>query len=335
MLRLIPILLLLISLPACHSIDDDNWTNDPKGNFEALWSILDSHYCFFADKGVDWDKVHTQYRARLSDKMTSQELFDLCSEMLDLLRDGHVNLSTPFATYYYKKWWSDYPQDFSLRLIEQSYFNFNYRQSAGMLYGFLAPNVGYIRIASFSATPGEGNLDAALSYLSTATGLIIDIRDNGGGELTGVETIVARFIDRPTLVGYISHKTGPAHDAFSSPYPIVYNPAAPGRVRWGKPVVVLTNRSTFSAANNFASVMAALPQVTLVGAVTGGGSGVPFSSELPCGWSVRFSACSMLDAAGRSTEQGVTPDIPVTLSPDDALRGIDTILERAIQVITQ
>ena len=85
-----------------------------------------------------------------------------------------------------------------------------------------------------------------------------------------------------------------------------------GRVRWAKPIVVLTNRSTFSAANNFASVMKNLPGVTIVGSVTGGGSGVPFSSELPCGWGIRFSACSMLDALGESTEGGITPsrDVP-------------------------
>ena len=129
------------------------------------------------------------------------------------------------------------------------------------------------------------------------------------------------------------HKTGPGHDDFSEPYPITYKPAPAGRVRWGKPVVVLTNRSTFSAANNFASVMRCLPGVTLVGATTGGGSGMPYSSELPCGWSVRFSACSMLDVEGRSTESGIEPHVAVDLDPADALQGHDTILDRAIQII--
>ena len=161
------------------------------------------------------------------------------------------------------------------------------------------------------------------------------MRDNGGGSLTNVETFVARFIDRPTLVGYISHKTGPGHNDFSEPYAITYRPAQEGRVRWAKPIVVLTNRSTFSAANNFASVMKNLPGVTIVGSVTGGGSGVPFSSELPCGWGIRFSACSMLDALGESTEGGITPSegCAVDLDPLDALSGRDTILEKAIEIL--
>ena len=283
--RIALLLTAAVGLTACHDMEE--YTDDPRGNFEALWSILDEHYCFFDSKNIDWDKVHDTYSRRISDRMTREELFIVCADMLAELRDGHVNLSAPFNTSYYRAWWSDYPQNFNKRLIEESYFNFNYRQSSGMMYGFLENNIGYIYYESFSSPVGEGNLDHALNFLSTANGLIIDVRDNGGGSLTNVETFVARFIDRPTLVGYISHKTGPGHNDFSEPYAITYRPAQEGRVRWAKPIVVLTNRSTFSAANNFASVMKNLPGVTIVGSVTGGGSGVPFSSELPCGWGIR------------------------------------------------
>ncbi len=322
-----------MGLTSCHKIEER--ADDPRGNFEALWSILDEHYCFFKEKGVDWDQVHDKYARRIGSEMTREELFIVCADMLDELRDGHVNLSAPFNTSYYRKWWSDYPQNFNKRLIEESYFNFNYRQSSGMMYGLLENNIGYIYYENFSATVGEGNLDYALNFLAAARGLIIDIRDNGGGSLTNVETLVARFIDRPTLVGYISHKTGPGHDDFSEPYAITYNPAGPGRVRWAKPVVVLTNRSTFSAANNFASVMKLLPGVRIAGATTGGGSGMPYSSEIPCGWSVRFSACSMLDANGVSTEGGVTPTegCAVDMDPQDALNGKDTMLEKAMELL--
>ncbi|MEZ3560003.1 MAG: S41 family peptidase [Duncaniella sp.] len=331
--RIALLLTAAVGLTACHDMEE--YTDDPRGNFEALWSILDEHYCFFDSKNVDWDKVHDTYSRRISDRMTREELFIVCADMLAELRDGHVNLSAPFNTSYYRAWWSDYPQNFNKRLIEECYFNFNYRQSSGMMYGFLENNIGYIYYESFSSPVGEGNLDHALNFLSTANGLIIDVRDNGGGSLTNVETFVARFIDRPTLVGYISHKTGPGHNDFSEPYAITYRPAQEGRVRWAKPIVVLTNRSTFSAANNFASVMKNLPGVTIVGSVTGGGSGVPFSSELPCGWGIRFSACSMLDALGESTEGGITPSegCAVDLDPMDALSGRDTILEKAIEIL--
>lgn len=317
---------------SCHSVPEQ--TDNARGNFEALWTIIDEHYCFFKEKGVDWDAVHDKYARRIGEEMTREELFTVCSDMLDELRDGHVNLTSSFNTSYYRKWWSDYPQNFSKRLIEESYFNFNYRQTGGLMYGLLNENIGYIYYGSFTSPVGEGNLDNVLYFLSAAQGLIIDVRDNGGGNLTNVETFVARFITEPTVVGYVSHKTGPGHDEFSEPRAITYNPADIGRIRWGKPIIVLANRSTFSAANNFVSVMKLLPGVKVVGAVTGGGSGVPFSSEIPCGWSVRFSACSMLDAERRSTEQGVSPTegCAVDLDPLDALQGKDTILEFAINL---
>ena len=101
---------------------------------------------------------------------------------------------------------------------------------------------------------------------------------------------------------------------------------------WGKPVVVLANRSTFSAANNFVSVMKSLPNVVVVGDVTGGGSGMPFSSELPNGWSTRFSASPVRDPEGHLTEFGVTPTerCEVDLDPQEALNGHDTMLDFAI-----
>ena len=81
--------------------------------------------------------------------------------------------------------------------------------------------------------------------------------------------------------------------------------------------------------------MKLLPGVKVVGATTGGGSGVPFSSEIPNGWSVRFSACSMLDAQRVSTEQGVVPSegCAVDMDVNDALAGKDTILEFAIALL--
>ena len=62
---------------------------------------------------------------------------------------------------------------------------------------------------------------------------------------------------------------------------------------------------------------------------------MPYSSELPNGWGVRFSACSMLDAERRSTESGVEPTegCAVDMDPMDALTGKDTILEFAINLL--
>lgn len=321
-------------LSSCGDIPD--MENNPRGNFEALWRILDEHYCFFEEKDVDWDEVHIRYGERIDNEMSRDELFVVLSDMIDELKDGHTNLSTGFQTSYYRKWWSDYPQNYNERLIQEKYFNYNYRSVGGIDYGLLSDNIGYIRYGSFSSPIGQGNLDYVLQFLSASRGLIIDVRDNGGGDITNVETLVARFITRPTLVGYISHKTGPGHSDFSEPRPFTYNPAGESHVSYGKPVVVLCNRGTFSAANNFVAIMKNIPGVTVVGAQSGGGGGMPYSGELPNGWGIRFSACSILDANGLSTEQGIepSPGCSIDMDPELERQGIDTILEKAISILS-
>lgn len=330
-------LMFLIALAgaACNEVEE--YSNNPRGNFEALWNIIDQHYCFLDDKGTDWDEVHKLYAEKVSDDMSSRQLFDLLGEMLSELKDGHVNLSSPFGTSYYREWWSSYPQNYDARLIQERYFNFNYQSIGAIDYGFLPQNIGYVHYSTFASNLGSGNIDLILSYFSSAQGLIFDVRDNGGGNLTNVEQLVNRFIEQRILAGYIVHKTGPGHNDFDKPFAFYIDPVGGGHLAWRKPVVILTNRSTFSAANNFVSIMKSLPNVTVVGATTGGGSGMPFNSELPNGWNIRFSACSILDPEGSTTEHGVSPSegCSVDMSQNYVLEGRDTILDFAIGLLTR
>ena len=101
---------------------------------------------------------------------------------------------------------------------------------------------------------------------------------------------------------------------------------------WKRPVVLLTNRGVFSAANHFVLMMKELPHVTIVGDKTGGGSGLPLNSTLPNGWSVRFSASPILDAQGNHTEFGIEPDVKVSITSEDWTRGVDTIIEEALKL---
>lgn len=326
-------LLLATTLSSCH--DSPEYENDIYGNFDALWDIVDTHYCFFEEKGIDWDDIGRKYRAKITEKTTEIDLFFICADMLDELRDGHVNLSSRFNTSYYRKWWTDYPQDFDLRTLQEFYLKFDWLQTSGITYKQLPGEIAYMRYPAFTYTISETSLDYVLAILHKNRGLIIDIRDNGGGALTNIKTLVGRLIDEKFTGGYIRHKTGPGHSDFSDPYPVEYEPADPYRVKWDGPVVLLTNRSCFSAANDFASVMKELPDVTIVGARTGGGGGLPFSSELPVGWSVRFSACPLLDARGNCIEEGIdpSPGCEVHCTPEELAAGKDAILDFAIELL--
>lgn len=324
------LLLLVVMATACH--DEVEYKNDPYGNFDALWTSIDEHYCFFKYKDVDWKEIGVKYRAKLQPKMTNKELFEVCSEMLKELKDGHTNLISSWDVSRY--WiWEQYPVNYDERVIDKYYLNFEYKRACGIKYQVMKNNFGYMYYGDFSIAVGEGNLDMILGGLASSDGLIIDVRNNGGGLLTNVEPLVARFITERIYAGAISHKTGPAHDAFSTPYDYYFKPASNGRIKYSKPIVVLTNRASFSATNNFVSIMKSLPQVKIVGDVTGGGCGLPFTSELPNGWSVRYSASAITDPSGQLTEFGVEPDYKVDMTEQEIAVGKDAILEKAFEVL--
>ena len=82
-------------------------------------------------------------------------------------------------------------------------------------------------------------------------------------------------------------------------------------------------------------LMKELPHVTIMGDKTGGGCGLPFTTTLPNGWSVRFSACPTLDAQGKDTEFGIEPDMRVEMASNDWNNGRDTMIEAAKTIILE
>lgn len=317
-------------------VGEEQFDDTPEGNFEALWTIVDEHYCFLDYKaetlGVDWHEVRQRYAARIAPGMDSSQLFEVLAAMLGELRDGHVNLYTPADVGRNWAWYEDYPANFRADLQER-YLGTGYRIAGGLKYRILDDNIAYVVCNSFASGFGEGNLDEMMYSLRTATAMILDLRNNGGGQLTYAERLAQRFTNERRLVGYMSHKTGRGHNDFSPLAEQYIDPAA--GVRWQKPLVVLTNRRCYSATNTFVRDVKCFPGVTVMGDQTGGGSGLPFSSELPNGWAVRFSACPMFDAQRQQIESGIAPDIYVSMSDGDAARGVDTIIEAARAALLQ
>lgn len=318
-------ILLLISC-----IREEAYVDSPEGNFEALWKIINEQYCFLDYKqkefGLDWNEVYTRYKKRITPDMPSSGLFEVLGDMLAELRDGHVNLYSSGDIARYWKWFEDYPANFN-DSVQKLYLGTNYKIASGLKYKILDDNIGYIYYESFSSPIGNGNIDQMLYDMAICDGLIIDVRNNGGGTLTNASKLASRFTNEKVLTSYILHKTGKGHSDFSKPEPVYLEPS--NRIRWQKKAVVLTNRQSYSATNDFVNCMKLLPKVTIIGDYTGGGSGLPMSSELPNGWSVRFSSSPHLDAEKNHIEFGIQPDIQVNMQLQDLLRNKDTIIETA------
>ena len=79
-----------------------------------------------------------------------------------------------------------------------------------------------------------------------------------------------------------------------------------------------------------------VPNATLIGGITGGGGGQPTTYYLPNGWAVTMSATRMsLDVNKVHIEGGVEPDIYVTITEEDKANKVDSILEKAIEVLSE
>jgi C-terminal processing protease CtpA/Prc len=330
-LFLLPALLILLS--GCEMLihSEDKASRDPQTNFEYLWREVDQKYSYFDVKDIDWDDVYNRYDRRIQPRMNDLDLFDVLGDMLTELRDDHANLITGFNVSFFGV---DNlgPDNFDWRIITDNYLPGDYFISGPFVHDFIRNTdnrVGYIRFSSFTGNVG-GNLSFALSRFSNTDGIILDIRENGGGVVLDVYRLLSRFVDEETLVLYSRIKNGPGRNDFSEPEPAYVQPA-PG-TRYLRPVVVLTDRGTYSSGSFTALAVKAIPNMILMGDTTGGGLGLPNGGQLPNGWTYRFSVSQALDLQmNNEYENGVPPDIVQYMDLTDRSR--DEVIDRAVDYI--
>ncbi len=307
--------------------------NTYKENFETLWRIVDTQYCYLDTKSINWDSVYTVYNTRLEkDTVNYLTFFDAMGDMLAELQDGHVNLYSSFDRSRYWKWFTDYPPNFNSEIIYSDKYLGEYRIASGLRYQLIEnEKVGYIYYNSFMDSFNSTNIRYIFEYFKNCKGLIIDVRNNSGGSANLSNRLASYFFEKDSIGAYMQHKTGPDHSDFSELIPMIIK--ANKKILWKRPVVVLTNRASYSATNLFVCYMKTADQATIIGDRTGGGGGLPISNELPNGWMVRFSSTPMFDTNKEHIEFGIEPDIYVNLDTSDVKKGEDTLIEYAINYI--
>lgn len=305
--------------------------NTPENNFNELWQQVDKNYSFFIYKNINWNKIYTKYHKKINNNMSEQELFDVMDDMLNELKDGHVNLTSPFDRTRYSEWYLNAPKNFDYDLLLRNYFKDEqkYTEYGGFQY-IKFNEIGYVLVPSFSSG-AVGYFNYVLNYFNNCKGIIIDVRSNGGGLPENAEKLAGYFTPSKKLYAYWQWRNGPNHNDFSEKIPYYIEPNKKTYIN--KPIVVLTNRSSFSATNDFVLMMKETPNTLIIGDTTGGGGGVPISKELPNGWTFRFSKTITLNANNKHVEFGIAPDIYITMDTTDAQNGIDSMLEKAIEVL--
>ena len=308
-------------------IGEDLASTNARENFEYLWNECNEKYTFFELKEIDWQQVFDEYSPLVDNVTNDEELFRTLGDMLNELQDGHVNLVSDFNVSFFP-FDLDRPDNFDFRIIEENYLPRDHFISGPFRHDFIANGqVGYIRFGSFSGQVAEDNIGFVLERYQDTRGLIIDLRENGGGRVSDLFSILRRFVPNEQVVFRSRIKTGIGVDDFSDLEDAVVSPT--NGVSYTGRVMVLVDRGTFSAGSFFALAAKSIPNMTLIGDITGGGLGAPNGGQLPNGWTYRFSITQTLDLNGNNYENGVPVDIEAFLDLSD--RTTDEVIERALE----
>jgi C-terminal processing protease CtpA/Prc len=260
--------------------------------------------------------------------MHDKSLFQAMGSMILELKDGHTDIRSPFGRIVFD-YTAGSKKNFAPHIINFYHIKNEGKERDGIIY-YIIDSVGYMYVSSFSNEITENGIREVLNYFTDTKGIIIDIRNNTGGNYRYGKIIANHFFDYRRKVEIDHFKTGPGHDEFST-IDVYFEPE--NGLGISGPTVILTNRTCFSACNSFVSWMSSLPHVSIVGDTTGGGGGIPHFSELPNGWTYRYSANRSFRPDGWNMDDGIPPDHYVSLTRRDSTNWRDTLIEYALDLI--
>jgi len=194
-------------------------------------------------------------------------------------------------------------------------------------YDMLDNNIAYVALYTYGDNSTE-QLRAALTDLLSQNpdGLILDLRDNGGGYLNTAIEVVSEFVGNGVVM-YEQYGDGETYS---------YE-ALPGGLATEIPLVVLINGGTASAAEITAGAIQDTDRAPLVGSTTyGKGSVQNWIALSDEAGGVRITIARWLTPNGMQiSEIGLTPDYEVEMTEDDYLNGVDPQLDKAIEVLLE
>jgi carboxyl-terminal processing protease len=177
----------------------------------------------------------------------------------------------------------------------------------------------YIRLTDFGETSAaEVRKALAAGKTQGAKGIILDLRDNGGGLLTAAVDISSLFIPKGAIVTEID-RYGNRDVQYASGTPM----------QGVQPLVILVNGFTASASEITAGALQDYKLATLIGTKTFGKGVVQGIFSMPNGGALKITTQRYITPNGRDIQhKGIQPDITVPQSPD--LAYIDTLKDKQL-----
>ncbi|WP_147676926.1 S41 family peptidase [Algibacter pacificus] len=335
MKKIITILILVIATSCSKVIIEENEPNTKKNNFEILWNDFDQHYSLFVIRDINWNDLYDRYQPQVNENQSDDELWTLFSNLLEHLDDSHTVMYDGNGNSYRSgyKLNKQSINEISKTLIEEKYIEeiTTISSEDDLLYSKIKnKNIGYIYLGTMDGS-NPAVMDNVVAKLEAYDAIILDIRQNTGGEDRYSARIAQSFSDGRHLVYTVQTRNGPNHNDFDSKteYFTKFNNSN----TYNKPVVVLTDRKTISAGEVFLLHMKAFNNVIQIGDTTAGDfSTLSNMRFLPNGWHYQYSIQKFLLPNGESLDGiGHIPDVYVKNTEADIKAGNDTVLDTAIQ----
>lgn len=172
---------------------------------------------------------------------------------------------------------------------------------------FLPGNIGYIRLESFISNKATEEVKAALKQLSTADGIIIDLRHNPGGLLTNAIEIAGLFLPSKNVVVSTIDSDGYKQSSFVEGEPICK-----------LPMVVLINKGSASASEILSGALRDNGRAKLVGEKSFGKGLVQAINRLVDGSGINVTIAKYLTPNDTDIHKtGIVPDYPVKTGEED------------------
>lgn len=175
-------------------------------------------------------------------------------------------------------------------------------------------NIGVLKFNGFGAPKYcASTAAAAVEFLSGTDALIIDLRDNNGGDPDMVTLLCSFFFQQRTrLTTMFTRESGKAEDIWS-------DETLPGGIADSVPVYILTSRRTFSAGEAFAYQLQMLKRATIVGEVTGGGARPSRPRRIDDHFFINIPYAQMINPVSGTDWEGVGVQPDVRVPEGDAL----------------
>jgi hypothetical protein len=188
----------------------------------------------------------------------------------------------------------------------------------------LPGNVGYLKFNMFANTAVCGETaTTAVAFLQNVTALIVDMRDNTGGDPAMVAHVTTYlFAERTHLNDLWTRMTDVTREFWTLP-------ELPGKRLATQPVYVLTSSRTFSGGEEFTYNLKSLGRATIVGETTGGGAHPVRGERLDDRFTISVPFARAINPITKTNWEGtgVAPDVAVAAA--DALEKAQELIRRS------